>query len=69
LVNANGRTAVLPAGSFLLDMVVSSDSKYLYVLEGKLPGIAGFSIQSDGNLVALPGIGGTPTSSYGMTGY
>ena len=69
LVNADGRTARLPTGSFLLDLVVSSDSKYLYVLEGKLPGIAAFSIQSDGNLVALPGASGTPTSSYGMTGY
>src|SRR5689334_6251804 len=69
LVNGNGRTALLPAGSFLLDIVISSDSKYLYVLEGKLPGIAAFTIQSDGNLVALPGIGGTPATSYGMTGY
>ena len=69
LVNADGRTAVLPRGAFLLDLVVSSDSKYLYVLEGKLPGIAAFAIQSDGNLTPLPGVTGTPTSSYGMTGY
>jgi plastocyanin/6-phosphogluconolactonase (cycloisomerase 2 family) len=69
LVNADGRTAMLPRGAFLLDLVVSSDSKYLYVLEGKLPGIAAFAIQSDGNLTALPSVTGTPTSSYGMTGY
>ncbi len=69
LVNPDGRTAMLPRGAFLLDLVVSSDSKYLYVLEGKLPGIAAFAIQTDGNLTALPGATGTPTSSYGMTGY
>jgi plastocyanin/6-phosphogluconolactonase (cycloisomerase 2 family) len=69
LVNADGRTAVLPRGAFLLDLVMSSDSKYLYVLEGKLPGIAAFAIQTDGNLTPLPGVTGTPTSSYGMAGY
>jgi 6-phosphogluconolactonase (cycloisomerase 2 family) len=69
LVNPDGRTAVLPRGSFLLDLVISSDSQYLYVLEGKLPGIAVFQIESDGNLTALPSVSGTPTSSYGLTGY
>src|SRR5262249_25023116 len=69
LVNSDGRTARLPTGSFLLDLVISSDSQYLYVLEGKLPGIAAFQIQSDGNLLAIPSLTGTPTSSYGITGY
>jgi 6-phosphogluconolactonase len=69
LVNSDGRTARLPTGSFLLDLVISNDSQYLYVLEGKLPGIAVFQIQADGNLTALPSATGTPTSSYGMTGY
>lgn len=65
----DGRTAKLPQGSFLLDLVISSDSQYLYVLEGKLPGIAAFQIQSDGTLTALPAVTGTPTTSYGLTGY
>ena len=69
LLDSDGKTAVLPVGAFPLDMAVSSDSKYLYVLEGKLPGIAGFRIQTDGSLVQIQDLRGTPVTSYGMTGY
>ena len=69
LLDADGRTAVLPRGAFPLDAVVSSDSKYLYVLEGKLPGIAGFQIQSDGSLVQIQDLRGTPRTSWGLAGY
>lgn len=69
LLNSDGKTAVLPAGSLPLDMAISRDSKYLYVLEGKLPGVAGFQIQSDGSLVQIQDLRGTPVTSYGMTGY
>ncbi len=69
LLNSDGKTAVLPAGSLPLDMAISRDSKYLYVLEGKLPGVAGFQIQNDGSLVQIQDLRGTPVTSYGMTGY
>lgn len=69
LLNADGRTAVLPNGAFPIDLTLSSDNKYLYVLEKKLPGIAGFQIQSDGSLVQIQDLRGTPLTSYGMTGY
>ena len=69
LLDSDGKTARLPRGAFPLDLVVSSDSKYLYVLESKLPGIAGFQIQSDGSLVQIQDLQGTPRTSYGMTGY
>ena len=69
LLDADGKTAVLPPGAFPIDLAISGDSKYLYVLEKKLPGIAGFEIQSDGSLVKIQDLGGIPASSYGMTGY
>jgi DNA-binding beta-propeller fold protein YncE len=69
LVNPDGKTAILPTGAFPIDMAISSDNQYLYVLEKRLPGIACFQIQSDGNLVQIQSATGIPRSSYGMTGY
>ena len=69
LVNADGKTATLPRGAFPIDLAISSDNAYLYVLEHSLPGVAGFQIQSDGNLLQIQSVTGTPLSSYGMTGY
>jgi 6-phosphogluconolactonase (cycloisomerase 2 family) len=68
-VNADGKTAVLPRRAFPIDLAISSDNQYLYVLEKKLPGIAAFQIQPDGNLIQIQAVPGTPTSSLGMTGY
>jgi 6-phosphogluconolactonase len=68
LLNSNGRTFVLPKGADPLDMALSSDSNYLYALEGSYGGIVGFQIQPDGSLVQVTAITGTPTSSYGLTG-
>ena len=69
LVNADGKTAVLPTRAFPIDLAISSDNQYLYVLAKKLPGILAFQIQPDGNLVEIQTVSGTPTSSFGMTGY
>ena len=69
LVNADGKTATLPRGAFPIDLAISSDNAYLYVLEHSLPGVAGFQIQSDGNLLQIQSVTGTPKSSWGMTGY
>jgi 6-phosphogluconolactonase len=69
LVNPDGKTAILPQGAYPLDMVIDRDNKYLYVLNGHLPGIAGYSIQSDGNLVQIQDLRGTPGTSWGIAGY
>ena len=69
LLKVDGKSAVLPPGAFPIDLVISSDNKYLYVLAKKLPGITGFQIQSDGSLVQIQDLRGTPLTSYGMTGY
>ena len=69
LVNPDGNTAQLPRGAFPLELTVSNDNKYLYVLEGDLPGVAGFQIQTDGTLVQIQDAPEIPLSSSGMTGY
>ncbi|HKS72560.1 MAG TPA: beta-propeller fold lactonase family protein [Terriglobales bacterium] len=68
LLDADGRTFVLPTGGDPLDEALSSDSRYLYVLEGSYGGLVGFQIQSDGSLVQVTNPLGTPTSSYGLAG-
>ena len=68
LLNADGRTFVLPTGGDPLDEALSSDSSYLYALEGSFGGIVGFQIQTDGSLVEVTNPLGTPTSSYGLAG-
>lgn len=69
LLDADGKTALLAPNAFAIDMALSSDSKYLYVLEGKLPGIAAFRIQTNGSLTKIQDVTGTPITAYGMTGY
>jgi 6-phosphogluconolactonase (cycloisomerase 2 family) len=68
LLDSNGITFMLPTGGDPLDMALSSDSNYLYALEGSFGGIVGFQIQSDGSLVQVTNPLGTPTSSYGIAG-
>lgn len=69
LVNPDGKTAILPRGAYPLDMLIDRDNKYLYVLNGHLPGVTGYSIQSDGNLVQIQDLRGTPGTSWGVAGY
>ena len=68
LLNSDGRTFVLPSGADPLDEALSSDSNYLYALEGSYGGIVGFQIQDDGSLIQITNPLGTPTSSYGLAG-
>jgi len=69
LVDADGKTFVLPTMSEPLDMAISADSNYLYVLQGKTyGGLASFRINTDGSLTQLQGLLGLPPSAYGITG-
>jgi len=69
LLDADGKTFVLPSNSFPLDMAISKDSIYLYVLEGiSYGGLAGLQIHSDGSLTQLQDILGIPLSAYGIIG-
>ncbi len=69
LLNPDGRTFQLPTGAFPLELVISNDNEYLSVLEGNLPGVAVFQIQSNGSLVQIQAVTGIPASSSGMIGY
>lgn len=69
LLNANGKTFILPTGADPLDEVISDDNNYLYVLEGTFGGVVGLQIHSDGSLTQVASVTGTPSSSYGMVGY
>ena len=69
LLNANGKTFIMPNNSDPLDEVISDDNNYLYVLEGTYGGVVGLRIASDGSLTQVTAILGTPSTSYGMAGY
>jgi 6-phosphogluconolactonase len=49
-----------------IDMAISADNNYMYTLEGTAQGIVGYQIQSDGSLVRVTSVSGTPTSSFGI---
>ena len=69
LLNADGKTLVLPSNSFPLDMVLSRDSNFLYVLEGiSYGGLASAGVNADGSLMQFDDILGIPLSAYGITG-
>lgn len=53
LITADGRTGITGPGSTPLDMDVSRDSRFLYVIEGGTGNIMGFSIGRDGSLAAM----------------
>ncbi|HZQ69222.1 MAG TPA: beta-propeller fold lactonase family protein [Terriglobales bacterium] len=69
LLDANGQTFVLPSQSFPLDMAITTDSNFLYVLEGLgYGGLASFRINTDGSLTQMQDILGLPDSAYGIIG-
>ncbi len=68
LVDADGKTAEFTRDAFPLDMALSRDSKYLYVIEGHVPALAGFQIHSDGSLTQIQEFT-VPRSSWGIAGY
>ena len=52
-------TGILGAGATPLDLDVSQDSKYLYVLKAGTNSIGAFAVSRDGSLANLPdGVGG-----------
>lgn len=66
LLDADGLTGSTGAGSHPIDMDLSQNSQYLYVLTSGNGGIAAFGVQSDGSLVSLSGAGGLPASVVGL---
>lgn len=54
LIAPDGRTGVTGAGTTPLDMDVSRNSRFLYVIEGATGNIMGFEIGHDGTLAPMP---------------
>ena len=52
-----------------LDMAVSADEKYLYVLNGVADNIMGFQIGDDGSLTELPTTVDIPETAVGLAGF
>jgi len=67
ILTPSGVTGALGAGSTPLDLDVSQDSKFLYVLKAGANTIGAFAVGNDGSLSNLPdGVGGLPTRSGQM---
>lgn len=67
ILTASGMTGVLGAGATPLDLDVSQDSKFLYVLKAGSNTIGAFAIDSNGGLTNLPdGVGGLSTRAGQM---
>jgi 6-phosphogluconolactonase len=68
ILTASGMTGVLGAGATPLDLDVSQDSKYLYVLKAGVNSIGAFVVNQDGSLTNLAdGVGGL-TNRNGQMG-
>lgn len=66
-LNVDGMTGNLGAGTTPLDLDVSQDSKFLYVLKAGVNTVGAFAVARDGALANLPdGVGGLPTRSGQM---
>jgi 6-phosphogluconolactonase (cycloisomerase 2 family) len=67
ILSPSGVTGALGAGSTPLDLDVSQDSKFLYVLKAGANTVGAFAVGHDGSLSNLPdGVGGLPTKSGQM---
>ena len=65
-LNANGRAADTGAGSVPIDMAVSDDGKFLFVLAVGVPAIQTYAINADGSLSSASSIGAVPRSAVGL---
>jgi 6-phosphogluconolactonase (cycloisomerase 2 family) len=66
LLDANGATATIGAGSHPLDEAVSGNGRFLYNLTDGFHTISGFWIGEDGSLTPLGTIGGLPVGAIGL---
>lgn len=66
LLDADGVTASLGAGSHPLDEAVSNDGRFLYNLTDGRHEITGFRVGEDGSLTQVGSIGGLPAGAAGI---
>ena len=65
-ITAGGRTAATGAGSFPVDVDVSTDSNFLYVLTAGTDRIVAYAISGTGTLSLLSSITGLPGAATGL---
>lgn len=54
------------AGSKPIDMALSRNGKYLYVVDSGTHALGAARVEADGTLTALPGVTGLPPSAWGL---
>jgi 6-phosphogluconolactonase (cycloisomerase 2 family) len=64
LLDADGVTGVTGPGP--VDMALSVNSRFLYVLNSGDGTISAFGVNHDGSLSSLPGIAGIPSGATGL---
>jgi hypothetical protein len=66
LVGSDGRAADTGSGSKPIDMAVSRNDGFLYVLESGSASLGVLRVESNGSLTALAGVTGLPATSAGL---
>jgi 6-phosphogluconolactonase len=66
LLNADGRTAVIGAGSAPTDAALTQNSRFLYVLNSAIGTVSGFRVEANGSLWPVGAIGGLPAGVTGL---
>jgi 6-phosphogluconolactonase len=66
ILNADGRSATLPAGSAPTDLALSENSRFLFSLNPGAGTIAGWRISVDGSLAFTGAVTGIPPSATGI---
>lgn len=70
LLNPNGLTATVASGAQPRDVVLSQDSRYLYVLNSAVGTISSFQVNDDGSLRSIGTVDGIPSpGDNGITGF
>jgi 6-phosphogluconolactonase (cycloisomerase 2 family) len=66
LLDEDGRTGITGNGSTPIDVVITSNGRYLYNLNSGTHTIGSFHIQPDGSLVSLPFGANVPVAASGL---
>jgi 6-phosphogluconolactonase (cycloisomerase 2 family) len=66
LLDADGITAAVGAGTAPIDMALSADSRYLYVLNAGSHTIASYQVEQNGRLTPIGSAGGLPPGATGL---
>ena len=66
LLNADGITGRIGAGTKPIDLALTRDSRYLYSLNSGDGTLSAFRVNANGSLAALPGLSGIPAGANGL---